>query len=215
MIYYHCKRCNLDSAGDVCSGCGKRIPPSNQQDIWSIFVLPVTDGRIWLHALATIAGAVALLLLGVTGAELILGGAERTAAMWRGLLPRAALALIPAGLAVVFIFLLLQGREIQMFTLNPRCARLQTWHAPHKWQSWTRLQSADPKKDMLFQDGTVMHLSQERTLLWQDVVDVKFMPRQSVILLYHTPHFAPLALRLPAGEYDLAAAYVGKFCKRK
>ena len=75
--------------------------------------------------------------------------------------------------------------------------------------------SYDKSKDVPQQDGSVMHLSQERHMLWQDVQSVKYKPGKAVIQLYHTPHCAPLVLRLPPEEYDLAAAYVGKYCKGK
>jgi len=47
------------------------------------------------------------------------------------------------------------------------------------------------------------------------VQSVKYKPGKAVILLYHTPYCAPMVLRLPAEEYELAAAYVGKYCKGK
>ena len=60
-----------------------------------------------------------------------------------------------------------------------------------------------------------MHLSQERHMLWQDVVSVRYKPGSAAICVYHTPRCAPMVLKLPAQEYDLAAAYVGKYCKGK
>ena len=61
----------------------------------------------------------------------------------------------------------------------------------------------------------MVHLSQERHLLWKDVAQVQYRPARAVIALYHTPHIAPLVLRLPPEEYELAKAYVGKYCKGK
>ena len=60
-----------------------------------------------------------------------------------------------------------------------------------------------------------MHLSQERHLMWRDVQAVQYKPGKAVIALYHTLHIAPLLLRLPPEEYELAKAYVGKYCKGK
>lgn len=214
MIYSYCKRCGMESPGDVCSGCGKRAAAASQRDVWSIAALPVTDARIWRGALLTLLTVAALLLLVIFGMEALQGGG-RAVLLWRGTLPRLILAVVPLGLAVVFLFLAVQGREVNVYFLDPKGAHQQTWHTPQKWKSWARLQSADPRKNILQQDGSVMHLSQERHLMWQDVQSVQYKPASASICIYHTPHCAPLVLRLPAEEYDLAAAYVGKYCKGK
>lgn len=213
MIYSYCKRCKLETPGEVCSSCGRRFTAANQRDVWSISSVPLSDGRIWRGALWALLGAAALLLAVVLALEAMFSGSQRALQVWESALPRLTLAMVPVGLAVVFLFLLLQGREVNVFVLDPKGAHLQTWHSPQKWKSWARLQSADPEKNIQQQDGSVMHLSQERHMLWKDVQDVQYKPRSAVIYLYHTPHCAPLALRLPAEEYELAAAYVGKYCK--
>ncbi len=215
MIYSYCNRCKLETPGDVCAGCGKRAAAGSQRDIWSITCLPLADGRIWLASLLALTGAAVLLLITVFAAEAILGNASRAALLWNSSVPRLALAAVPLGLAAVFLFLLLQGKEVEVYILDKNGAHLQTWHEPHKLKSWARLQSADPQKNIQQQDGTVMHLAQERHINWRDVVDVQYKPRHSAIHLYHTPHCAPLVLRLPDGEYNTAAAYVGKYCKKK
>ena len=215
MIYSYCKRCNLESPGDTCTGCGKRAAVSAQMDQWSIASKPVLDGRIWRSALIALLSAALLLMAAVFGMEAAVNGGEAAGVLFRGSTPRMILALVPVGLAVTFLFLLAQGQEVNVFKLDAQGAHLRTWHGPQKWKSWARLQSADPRKNILQQDGTVMHLSQERHMMWRDVQSVRYSPGRASIYVYHTPHCAPMILRLPAEEYDLAAAYVGKYCKGK
>ncbi len=216
MIYSYCKRCGLESPGDVCQGCGKRAAAGSQRDMWSVISVPLTDGRIWRGALLALAGAALLLLATVFLLEFLVSGGEKAARLWHeGALARTVVAMIPVGLAVVFLFLALQGKEVNVFVLESNGAHLITWHDPQKWKSWARLQSADPEKNIQQQDGSIMHLSQERHLLWKDVQAVRYKPGKAAIALYHTPHCAPLVLKLPAEEYELAAAYVGKYCKGK
>ena len=215
MIYSYCKRCRMESPGDVCAGCGKRAAAASQRDKWSVASVPLADSRAWRTSVLALLGAAVLMLLTVFGLEAMYGGPARVRLLWQSALIRVTLAFVPVGLAVVFLFLLIQGRETNVFTLDSLGAHQYTWHGPQKWKSWARLQSADPAKDIPQQDGSVMHLSQERHMLWQDVVSMQYRPARSVILLYHTPRCAPLVLKLPAGEYDLAAAYVGKYCKGK
>ena len=215
MIYSYCKRCKAESPGEFCQQCGKRATAAAQRDVWSIAVIPLTDGRIWRSAALSLLAVAVLLLIAVLGMEFILGGAEQAARLWRGGVPRLIAALLPLGIGVVFLFLALQGREVNVYFLDRDGAHMQTWHAPSLVKSWARLQSADRAKDVPQQDGTVMHLSQARHIRWADVQAVKYHPQRASICLYHTPHCAPMILRLPSGEYDLAAAYVGKYCKGK
>lgn len=215
MIYSYCKRCNMESPGDVCSGCGKKASVSAQMDQWSISSIPVMDGRIWRSVLFSLLGAAALLMAAVFGVEAVVNGGSAAALLFQGSLPRMILLLVPAGLLISFLFLSLQGQEVNVFKLDAQGAHLRTWHGPQKWKSWARLQSADPKKNVPQQDGSVVHLSQERHLMWRDVQAVQYKPGKAVIALYHTLHIAPLLLRLPPEEYELAKAYVGKYCKGK
>ena len=215
MIYSYCKRCRMESPGDVCSGCGKRATAALQRDKWSIATIPLADSRAWRASCLALLGAAALLLAAVFGLEAVYGGPARVTLLWKSALIRVTLAFAVVGLAVVFLFLLIQGRETNVFTLDSQGAHQHTWHSPRKWKSWARLQSADPSKNVPQQDGSVVHLSQERHLLWKDVAQVQYRPGKAVIALYHTPHLAPLVLRLPPEEYELAKAYVGKYCKGK
>ena len=215
MIYSYCKRCKLESPGDTCPGCGKKSTAAAQRDVWSIANVPLSDGRVWRSALYTVIGVCLLLFSLILGLEALLRGAAAAQRLLFGALPRLVFALAAVGLALVFVFLSLQGREVNVYVLDPQGAHLQTWHSPQKWKSWARLQSADPRKDVLQQDGSVMHLSQERHLMWRDVQSVQYKPAHAAIYVYHTPHCAPMILKLPAEEFDLAAAYVGKYCKGK
>lgn len=214
MIYSYCKKCKTESPGDVCQSCGKRATAASQRDIWSVAGVPLSDGRIWRGAVLSLLTVAALLFVVIFGLEMAVNP-QTAANMWHGSLPGLIFAVIPAGLVLVFLFLLLQGREVNVYVLDPQGAHLQTWHQPGKIKSWARLQSADLRRNVPQQDGGVMHLSQERHMLWQDVVSVKYKPGSAAIYVYHTPKCAPMILKLPAQEYDLAAAYVGKYCKGK
>lgn len=215
MIYSYCKKCKTESPGDTCRGCGKHATAAAQRDIWSIASVPLADGRAWRGALYALLMVVGLLLALVFGLEAMVSGSVQVARLWAGSLPQAIFAVLPLGLAATFLALFLQGREVIVYVLDPRGAHLQTWHEPSRLKSWARLQSADPSRDVPQQDGSVMHLSQERHCLWADVQAVKYKPGRAAIYLYHTPHIAPMVLRLPPDEYDVAAAYVGKYCKGK
>lgn len=215
MIYSFCKHCKLESPGDVCRSCGKRASASAIRDVWSIAVVPLADGRAWRGALYALLAVTGLLLALIFGLELLLSGSYIASLVWNSPVSTYIFAVLPLGLALTFLFLLWQGREVVIYILDRQGAHLQTWHEPSRIKSWARLQSADPRLDIPQADGSVMHLAQERHMLWGDVQSVKYRPGRGVIYLYHTPHCAPMALRLPASEYETAAAYVAKYCKGK
>ena len=216
MIKSYCKRCKIESLGDTCMQCGKRAPAGSLRDVWSSTNYPIRDMRLWRGAFLVLLCVLALLLLIVFGLELMMHGNTQTEALWKGRMPLLIFILAPLGLGMMLILLLLQGQETNVYVLDKDGAHQVTWHKPSALRSWARLQTADRKRDVRQQDGTVMRLSQERHMRWEDVVAVKYLPQRSVIRLYHTPHCAPMILRLSSKEeYDLAAAFVGKYCKGK
>lgn len=215
MIYSYCKRCKLESPGDVCRSCGKRATANAQRDVWSIASVPLADGRAWKGIFYTLLAVALLLLVVVFGLESLASDGSKVAQLWNSALPRMIILIIPVGMLIAFLFLLAQGREVIVYVLDPQGAHLQTWHQPSRVKSWARLQSADASRNVPQQDGSVMHLSQERHLIWGDVQSVRYKPRNAAILIYHTPYLAPMVLKLPPEEYEMAAAYVGKYCKGK
>lgn len=215
MIYSYCKRCKLESPGDVCRSCGKRATANAQRDVWSIASVPLADGRTWKGVFYTLLAVAALLLAVVFGLESLTSDGGKVAQLWNSAVPRMIILILPMGMLVAFLFLLAQGREVIVYVLDPQGAHLQTWHQPSRIKSWARLQSADPRQNIPQQDGSVMHLSQERHMIWNDVQSVRYKPRNAAILIYHTPYLAPMVLKLPPDEYEMAAAYVGKYCKGK
>ncbi len=215
MIYSYCNKCKAESPSDVCQTCGKRASANAQRDVWSAAFLPLSDGRTWKSILIVLVVVTGLLLAVLFGLEALLNGSTRTAQMWQGNLPALIFSILPLGLLLSFLLLFLQGKEILVYVLDPRGAHLQTWHEPSRKKSWARLQSSDPALNVPNPAGGLMHLSQERHMVWSDVQSVRYKPGSCTILLYHTPHLAPMVLRMPQQEYETAAAYVAKYCKGK
>ena len=183
--------------------------------MWSIVSVPLADGRTWKSILLTLLGVVALLTVVLFGLEGMMSDSAKVGRLWGSTVPRVIFLVVPVGLLLSFLFLMAQGRETVVYVLDPQGAHLQTWHPPSRIKSWARLQSADPDQNIPQQNGSVMHLSQERHMMWADVQSVRYSPRTASISIYHTPHLAPMVLKLPPEEYEMAAAYVGKYCKGK
>ena len=69
MIYSYCKRCRMESPGDVCAGCGKRAAAASHRDKWSVASVPLADSRAWRTSVLALLGAAVLMLLTVFGLE--------------------------------------------------------------------------------------------------------------------------------------------------
>ena len=215
MIYSYCKHCKTESPGDVCRICGKRAAAGAQRNMWNIPFLPLTDSRTWKSILLALLLVCALCFLLLIGLDALLLGPSGASRVLQGNLPALIFSILPLGLLISFLFLYLQGKELHVYVADPRGAHLQTWHEPMRKKSWARLQTASPVHDQMNPSGDMMRMAQERHMLWQDVQSVQYKPRQAQILLYHTPHCAPMVLRVLPEEFEMTAAYVSKYCKGK
>ena len=81
MIYSYCKKCKMESPGDVCPGCGKRATAASQRDIWSVAAVPLSDGRIWRGAALALVTVAALLFTVIFGLETAVNP-QTAANMW-------------------------------------------------------------------------------------------------------------------------------------
>ena len=215
MIKSYCSRCKQESTGENCQICGKHAAANAQQDVWSIDVVPLSDGRIWRGILLTLLGVAVLLFVLIFGLEAVFAGNAGMASLGEGRIPQMILLLVPVGLLLSFAALSLQGRETHVYVLDKNGAHLQTWHAPGRLKSWARLQSYDSQRNFPMEDGGALHLAQEWHLLWKDVEKIDPQPAKACILLYQNSRLAPMVLRLPPDEFELAIYWVQRHCKGK
>ncbi len=213
MIQLYCKKCKQKHEGQVCPLCGNRSSDASATDMWSVRRTPVADGGTWLRVLIVLIVVTLLVFALVFGMEAVSSSSDKVQALMNSSLLSTVLTVPLIGFAVALLDLILQGGEVSVFVLDGSGAHLATWHKPSFVKSLARLQAADPAADIPQPDGSIMHLSQERHMLWADVHSVRYRPHRGQILLYHTPHCAPMILCLPAEEYEGAAAYVQRKTK--
>lgn len=215
MIRYYCKKCNAENPSPVCAHCGKKLSGNTMRNVWRVYRLPLSDSGTWFSVLSISALIALLLFLILFGAEFFMTGLQQMTALFSTNLPAVLFALIPLSLCIACIVLTLQGREILLYALDMQGAHLQTWHDASRIKCWARLQLMKPEDAVPQQDGTQLIMAQVRHMLWKDVRQVRYSPRKGEIRLYHTPHIAPMVLRLPPEEYEGCEALVKKFCKGK
>lgn len=213
MIYCYCRKCKQENPGTVCPLCGNPVAPGSQRDIWNFSLLPVSDGRIWSGILKTLLGVAAFAFAVAMGMEYVYGGANGMNALLDSSFPALTVLVLPLGLAVSFFFLLAQGKEDHVYVLDPKAAHVQVWHEKTWIKCLARLQTAVGGQDQQREDGTLMHVSQERHFMWQDLNAVRYCPEKGQILLYYSAHCGPFVLRVPQDEFETAANYVARHFK--
>ncbi len=213
MIELYCKKCKQKHDGQTCPRCGGRSSDATATDMWSVRRTPITDGGAWLRVFVALCAVTLLVFALVFGVEAISSSGDKMQALLSSDLLSAVLTAPAVGFAAALLLLALQGSEICVYVLDGGGAHLATWHKPSAVKSLARLQSPDPAADIAQPDGSVMHLSQERHMLWGDVRFVRYDDRHGRIFLYHTPRCAPMVLCVNSEEFPDAAAYVQRKTK--
>lgn len=213
MIELYCKKCKQKHEGQTCPLCGGRSSDATATDMWSVRRVPVSDGGAWLRVFVALFAVTLLVFALIFGVEALTSSPDKVQALMNSDLLSAVLTVPVVAFALALALLLMQGGEICVYVLDGGGAHVATWHKPSLIKSLARLQSADPAADIPQPDGSVMHLSQERHMLWADVRYVRNDPDHGRILLYHTRHLAPMTLCVTREEYDAAAAYVQRKTK--
>lgn len=215
MIVSYCKKCKTESAGSVCQTCGKRAPAALVRDVWRTVRVPAADSAAWRSVITALLFVTALLFLLIFGAERLMSARTKFDQVFSSPLLTYVLGVPFIGVLAAFLVFSMQGREEVRYSLDTAGAHTQTWHRASRIRSLARLQSPRMDEALEAQDGARYIMADERHMLWQDVNEIKYSPASGTIRLYHTPHLAPMTLRIPPDEYDTAEAIVKKYAKIK
>ncbi|MBR7174403.1 MAG: zinc ribbon domain-containing protein [Clostridia bacterium] len=120
-ITAYCKKCNREvEPGDICPRCGTKLAKSAAHAAWVVERRPVTDWMCWNAVMRWLLPAgLAVLLLGL-GLEAVSGGAEAVEKLLRSGFPVTVLLLFGGLLLIVFLALLLQGKELMDYVVDSR-----------------------------------------------------------------------------------------------
>ncbi len=212
MTGYFCEKCNQLNGRRQCMKCGKNLPNATYREVWNVVRVPVSDGILWKRVILILLSVMGILTL--LSALFCVLSRDINALIDQGALI-VIMALLPVGILFAGLVMLLQGRENVWYTLANTGVREQTWHRPSRIHSWSRFESYRAENAYPQPDGSILTMTKERTIRWKDVCRVRFQADKGRILLYHTPHVAPLTLRIPADEYNEAEMLIKKTCKGK
>ena len=215
MIKYYCKKCNLDNDQPICESCGKKLTGSTMHSVWAIHRLPFADGGVWLAALGISCTVSLLLFIIIIGAEFFLTGTDKMLSLLNSNLPALLIAIIPITLLLTGLMLLVQGKEVLVYSLESYGVIQRTWHGASRMKCWARLCGAKLDQAVEDENGQGVIMAYERVTLWKDVRQVRYIPRRAEIRLYHCMKLSPMVLRIPQEEYNATESLIKKFCKNK
>ena len=179
----YCKRCGREvDAGEVCPFCGTRLGKNAAHVAWCAERTPVKDWMYWNSVMRLLLpGTLALLVL-VLLAEGISGGFGAVEKMLSSAFPIVLGILLATVLTVVFLILLLQGKELSDFVVDSRGIH-ETRYLPDPTPLKLLLRLKAPRMPAEDDESRVVRLG-ERHLAWKDVSRVQLWPEKCMVLFY-------------------------------
>lgn len=215
MIISTCKKCGIQSNGQICAQCGKKATTSSVSDVWNIIRNPLKDPLLWINVMIFTGIVTVLLFLFLFVPEKAFGSQTTFNNMMSGGTLISVLAFSLAVPLLVLVTLLMQRKEELRYTLDMEGAHCEVWHKATVIRSLARLQTPNKKNVQLASDGTPFTLSQTRHIAWKHVKTTKTDADNQTIYLYHTVNFAPFVLHLTSEEFEMAKKLVEKHAKKK
>ena len=177
----YCKRCGREvDAGEMCPLCGTRLGKNAAHVAWCVERTPVKDWMYWNSVMRLLLpGALAILVL-VLLLEAAAGGIGAVEQMLSSAFPMVLLILLAAVLAMVFVILLMQGKELSDFVVDSRGMH-ETRYLPNPTPLKMLLRLKAPR---LPEEGSGVVLLSERKIAWKDVSRVQLWTEKCMVLIY-------------------------------
>lgn len=212
MHVFYCKKCKQDSITPVCEHCGTQISSLQQAERykWRYIRTPLGDTPTLLGAVKSIALTVITLLLLMFLGELIFSPDKQLALTMftnSGLLPSVLIFSFLA-VAMVCLFLALQGREEMHFVLDARGAHVQTWITPSRLRCLARFIPYETYNIAVDPEGNQRMLVNETHLLWADVCRVEIRRHACRIDLYRPAGFRFMSIYPDRQELEAIENYI-------
>ncbi len=208
----YCKRCGKEvEAGEICPFCGTRLGKNAAHAAWCVERTPVKDWMYWNSVMRLLLpGALAILIL-VLLAEGIFGGTEALEKMISSaFLPVLGILLLTV-LTVIFVILLLQGKELSDFVIDSRGIH-ETRYLPDPTPLKLILRMKAP--GLPEEDPRVMKLS-ERQIAWKDVSRVQLWPEKCMVLFYAPAWWLRIPVICTPFTWDDTMEYIREKLGRK
>ena len=179
----YCKRCNREvDAGEMCPFCGTRLGRNAAHAAWCAERTPVKDWMYWNSVMRLLLPGALVIVILVLLLEGIAGGPAAVEKMLSSAFLPVLGILTATVLAVVFLILLLQGRELSDFVVDSRGIQETRW-LPDPTPLKLILRLKAPKMPPEDGEAQVVKLG-ERRIAWKDVTRVQLWPEKCMVLIY-------------------------------
>ena len=181
----YCKKCAREvEAGELCPHCGSRLGRNAAHAAWCVERTPVKDWMCWNALMRILLPAALVILLMVLLAEGISGGAGAVEKLLVSGFPVVLLILLGTILAIAFIALLLQGKELADYVVDNRgIHEIRYLPDPTPVKLLARLKSPSLLREAKQGPVAVLKLD-EKELSWKNVARVQLWPEKCMILYY-------------------------------
>ena len=185
-ITAYCKKCGREvEPGEVCPYCGGKLGRSMSHTVWCAERTPVRNWMCWNAVMRLLLPAGLAVLLLMLLLELLTGGAGALERLFASGFALVLLILLGAVIAVVFVLLLLQGKDITDCTVDSKGVHVICYLPdPTPVRLLARLKSPAMMKQAEVSGGICVLKLETREILWKDVTRVQLWPEKCLVLFY-------------------------------
>lgn len=216
----YCKKCRLETpAGETCPYCGAALTKSGQRLSFGVVRTPVKDWFCWNEFLRIGLPAIGIISLLAFISELFSGGFSSLFTLLNDGFVYTILIMLAVFLLLVFLLLILQGKEKVHYILDKDGVKCLTYmEQPSPLSLACRFLFTAEAQRLAASSYQLPGL----TLVKQQIIPLDKMNRVriwqegGVILLYHPKWWQVLCINCPAEDMkDVEAYFRGKFARKK
>ena len=210
----YCKRCGKEvDAGEICPFCGTRLGKNAAHAAWCVERRPVKDWMYWNSVMRLLLPGALVILVLVLLAEGIAGGFGAVEKMLSSAFPLILGILLLTALTVIFLVLLLQGKELSDFVVDNRGVH-ETRYLPDPTPLKLLLRGKAPRADREEDDSRLVRLG-ERHIAWKDIRRVQLWPEKCMILFYAPDWWLRIPVICTPFTWDDTKGYIREKLGRK
>ncbi len=183
----YCKKCGREvPPADICPRCGTKLGKTAVHAAWCVERRPVADWMCWNAVMRILLPTGLAVLLLVLLLELLSGGTGALEQLFLSGFPVTLAILLASVTVVVFLALLLQGKDLMDYVVDSRGIHV-TRYLPNptplklllRFRSPALMEAAGENGE-----GAPVIRVDEREIAWKDVARVQLWPEKCAVLFY-------------------------------
>ena len=205
-----CKKCNREvEPGDICPRCGTKLPKSAVHAAWVVERVPVRDWMCWNAVLRWLFPAGLAVLILALALEGLSGGPEAVERLFRSDFLLTLAGMIGLLLLLVFLALLLQGKELMDYVVDSRGVHVTRYlPRPTALRLILRFKSPRMMSQISPEEASPILRLEERSLPWREVSRVQLWPEKCYLLFYAPAWWLRIPVRCTPFSWEDALSFV-------